>query len=116
MTNGTKPTTIVVRAFRGQQLYLRSVHTGNGMHWTNDQARALKLDMDAALAVSERASREWGTQCAVEDSTGTLARDANSDAAANALSIFRQLTVNGRVDHKALLDEVIAQLRAESRS
>ena len=31
---------------------------------------------------------------------------ASNNAAANAISIFRQLTVNGRVDHKALLDEM----------
>lgn len=68
--SGKKPSTvqgfIVTREFRGVALYLTSIHTGKGMRWLADRARAMVIsDAQDALAVSERASREWGTKAFV---------------------------------------------------
>lgn len=67
---GKKPSTvqgfIVVREFRGVALYLHSIHIGKGMRWLADRAKAMVIsDAQDALAVSERASREWGTKAFV---------------------------------------------------
>ena len=40
------------------------------------------------------------------DGEETAEMNDSNDAAANALYMLRQLTVNGKVDHKALLDEM----------
>ena len=73
-TKPVKPSNIIARDFRGARLYLESLHSSNGMCWTNNQRSAMRLDMGAALQVCERASREWGTKCAVLDSAGNLAQ------------------------------------------
>ena len=73
-TKPVKPSNIIARDFRGSRLYLESLHSSNGMRWTSNQRSAMRLDMDAALQVCERASREWGTKCAVLDSAGNLAQ------------------------------------------
>ncbi len=69
-----KPANIIAREFRGSRLYLESLHSSNGMRWTNNQRSAMRLEMGAALQVCEHASREWGTTCAVLDSAGNLAQ------------------------------------------
>lgn len=68
--SGKKPSTvqgfIVTREFRGVALYLTSIHLGKGMRWLADRAKAMVIsDAQDALAVSERASREWGTKAFV---------------------------------------------------
>lgn len=74
---GTKPKDVlIVRDFRGTRLFLASLHINQGMRWTVDKAVAQRFQPDEALAVSERASREWGTKCAVIDATGTMLRKA----------------------------------------
>jgi hypothetical protein len=69
--SGKKPSNVgfaIVRGFRGQMLYLASVHTGNGFHWVTGKAGAMVIaDADAAVALSERASREYGAKTTVVD-------------------------------------------------
>ena len=73
-TKPSKPSNIIAREFRGVRLYLHSVHAGRGMHWLADKTKAAKFLMPEALTICDRASREWGTQCAVLDSAGNLAQ------------------------------------------
>ena len=69
--SGKKPSNVgfaIVRGFRGQMLYLASVHTGNGFRWVTGKAGAMVIaDADAAVALSERASREYGAKTTVVD-------------------------------------------------
>jgi hypothetical protein len=71
-----KPSNVVVRDFRGTRIYLESLHASKGMLWHTDQSRAMRFEHSDALRVCEKASREWGTKCAVLDMTGTLAQPA----------------------------------------
>ena len=72
-TQPSKPSNIIAREFRGVRLYLKSVHAGRGMRWLADKTKAAKFLMPEALTICERASGEWGTQCAVLDNAGNLA-------------------------------------------
>lgn len=79
MSNGKKPvlaTFNVVRDFRGARLYLQGMFQGNGYRWIADQSRAQVFALDAAMQAVERASRDWGTACAVLDTNGQLAQTA----------------------------------------
>ena len=71
-TKPSKPSNAIAREFRGVRLYLASVHPGRGMRWLANKTKAAKFLMPEALAICARASREWGTQCAVLDSHGNL--------------------------------------------
>ena len=64
-TQPSKPSNIIAREFRGARLYLHSVHAGRGMRWLADKTKAAKFLMPEALTICDRASRKWGTQCAV---------------------------------------------------
>ena len=77
-TQPSKPSNIIAREFRGARLYLKSVHAGRGMRWLADKTKAAKFLMPEALTICERASREWGIQCAVLDSAGNLAQRINA--------------------------------------
>ena len=68
--SGTKPITHnVVRGFRGQLLYLVSLHANHGFRWVADRKQALALSTpEDALKIAERASREYGAKCTVVDS------------------------------------------------
>lgn len=73
--SGTKPTSIVVRTFRGQHLYLvKRDRRMASWAWSNDRAKALRMTVEAALDATVRAQREWSADCAVQDATGTMAR------------------------------------------
>ena len=68
--SGTKPITHnVVRSFRGQLLYLVSLHANHGFRWVTDRKQALALSTpEEALKIVERASREYGAKGTVVDS------------------------------------------------
>lgn len=68
-----KPANVVSRTLRNARLYLTSTHTNHGMRWHADAAQAMRLEMPDALALCERASKEWGVSCAVLDAQGNLA-------------------------------------------
>lgn len=76
--SGTKPINVpvafIVRDFRGARLFLESVHRGNGFRWVADRSRACALEPSDALALCERASREYGAKCAVIDAQGNMAQ------------------------------------------
>lgn len=89
---GTKPALvvgqfIVVRSFRGAQLVLKSyTPAGNSFHWTSKRDEAMVLTQAEALTIADRASREYGAQCAALDADGTLlqpAREAFKQRARN---------------------------------
>jgi hypothetical protein len=112
---GTKPTVLIVRDFRGSRLFLAEVTHGKGFRWISDSHKAMKFSAEEALAICERASREWGTQCAVLDTEGNLAQPkaatrtavvSNEIAAANCRSILAQLSTDGKVNHKAFIGEM----------
>lgn len=68
--SGKKPSNvkgfIIVREFRGTSLYLASTHIGKGYRWLANRAQAMIIpDAQDALAISERASREWGSKAFV---------------------------------------------------
>lgn len=68
--SGKKPSTVkgfhIVREFRGTSLYLTSTHIGNGYRWIAGKGGAMVIsDITDALALSERASREWGIKAFV---------------------------------------------------
>lgn len=68
--SGKKPSTAngfhIVREFRGTSLYLTSTHIGNGYRWIAGKGGAMVIsDITDALALSERASREWGIKAFV---------------------------------------------------
>lgn len=69
--SGKKPSNVgfaIVRGFRGEMLYLASVHTGNGFRWVAGKQNALVIETaDEAVALSERASREYGAKTTVVD-------------------------------------------------
>jgi hypothetical protein len=67
--SGKKPSGFaIVRGFRGEMLYLTSVHTGNGFRWVDKKDEALVFaDVAEATRVSERASREYGAKTTVVD-------------------------------------------------
>jgi hypothetical protein len=97
--NGTKPTNIVTREFRGARLYLQSNNrAARYWSWTADKAKAMRLFMNDALDSSERAAREWGAKCAVIDAQGNLAA---SDAQAGQPLIIgtRKITELGTNDY-----------------
>lgn len=73
--SGTKPS-IIVRSFRGQQLFLVGVHSGRGYHWSADRSEALVMDYYDALDIARRATREYGAECAVLDKDGVLTQPA----------------------------------------
>jgi hypothetical protein len=67
--SGKKPTGFaIVRGFRGQMLYLASMHAGNGFRWVSEKNEALVFaDAAEATRVSERASRAYGAKTTVVD-------------------------------------------------
>ena len=68
---GKKPTQsgfAIVRGFRGEMLYLASLHGGNGFRWVTGSGNALVIaDASEAAAIAERASREYGAKTTVVD-------------------------------------------------
>lgn len=76
---------IVARAFRGSQLFLAMYSPVNlTFCWTADRAKAHKFDSTAAaLAIADRAAREYRADCVALDVTGT----ALQPAAARAVSV-----------------------------
>lgn len=91
MKTGKKPIAVpvafVVRDFRGARLYLASIHTGNGMRWHSDKAQAMALEPGDALSIAERASKHWGTECAVIDAQGNMSRKAAEPIALSPIAI-----------------------------
>ena len=87
-TQPSKPSNIIAREFRGARLYLKSVHAGRGMRWLADKTKAAKFLMPEALTICERASREWGTQCAVLDSAGNLAQRINAPSVEQTFKLY----------------------------
>ena len=72
---GQKPSQIIVREFRGTQLYLvRVTRAPKGYRWSADKAKALRFDIDAALALARECSRDYGALCACQDIHGNLAQ------------------------------------------
>jgi len=72
---GQKPSQIIVRDFRGTQLYLvRVTRAPKGYRWSADKAKALRFDIDAALALARECSRDYGALCACQDIHGNLAQ------------------------------------------
>jgi hypothetical protein len=72
--NGKKPSGFaLVRGFRGQILYLASVHAGSGFRWVDKKDEALVFaDAAEATRVSERAAREYGAKTTVVDMHETV--------------------------------------------
>lgn len=81
--NGTKPTNMqtdmhtVVRNFRGQRL-VWSEYSHDQYRWTSDCNKAAKFAPAVALRIAEKASRDYGAQCSIEDSTGRLVDPATA--------------------------------------
>jgi len=72
---GTKPTMIIVRQFRGVQLFLSNVtRAPKGFTWTNNRKQAQRYDAAEALALAYEASRDYGAECATLDVQGNLAQ------------------------------------------
>ena len=112
-TQPTKPSNIIAREFRGARLYLHSVHAGRGMRWLADKTKAAKFLMPEALTICDRASREWGTQCAVLDTAGNLAQRINAPRFKVALIVENnapsQYGVFDMADHTTFNGRLVAR-------
>jgi hypothetical protein len=71
------PTMIIVRQFRGVQLFLSNVtRAPKDFTWTNNRKQAQRYDAAEALALAYEASRDYGAECATLDVQGNLAQPA----------------------------------------
>lgn len=69
---------IIVRSFRNTRLYLTDTSQAARFYrWASDRAKAVAFATSIALGICERASREYGADCAVQDATGTMAKPSN---------------------------------------
>ena len=68
---------VISRSFRGATLYL-TAHSGRTLFtWSADKSKAEPFETAAAaLAVADRAAREYGADCAVIDAPGNLIQPA----------------------------------------
>ena len=75
--SGSKPALFyVVREFRGQRLFLASVHAGNGSRFVADKKSATRFARDVAMAISKKVSRDVGTVCIVVGGDGEMLEPA----------------------------------------
>ena len=69
----TIPTQIIVRRFRGVQLFLSKVtRAPKGFAWSSNRKHAQRYDAAEALSLAREASRDYGAECVTVDAHGTL--------------------------------------------
>jgi hypothetical protein len=69
---------IIVRSFSGSQLYLTDISQAARFYrWSSDRTKAVAFESSIAWNIYERASREYGADCAIQDATGTMAKPSS---------------------------------------
>ena len=90
---------IIVRSFRDSTLFL-AAHSGatKYWHWTSNRAKALPFTTGSeAFPLAERAAKEYGAVCLVQDATGAFL-EPKAARAAQRQALIRTAALKRRAE------------------